>query len=51
MTALTYNLSVGIGSALAAAGVGILFGVGWACVAAGGLILANTYAALALLKG
>ena len=46
MTPLTFNLSIGIGSTLAIAGAWLLAGTGWACVAAGGLVLLNTYVAV-----
>lgn len=40
--ALVYNLSVSAGVALVATGVGLLYGLAWALIVSGALVLALT---------
>ena len=50
MTALTYNLSIGTGSAAIVAGVAMLSGAAWALITAGALVLGLTIATVCLMR-
>ncbi len=44
MNRWVYNIALLVGTACVAAGAGLLAGAGWALVALGGLVIANTLA-------